>query len=95
MPKKRKSSLSRKTRKATSVKEGRAEEDEDQTQKRLEKVKDAMANSRANETQEEKDNRYGLKRTRENQKLQSMKKEDKKIQKKTSASKKVHNSHKT
>ena len=95
MPQKGKSSLSKKTKKATSVKKVRAEEDETQSQKRREKHREEVAKSREIETQEEKEARQGVQRAREQQKLQSMKEEDKKIQKKTSTSKKVHYSHKT
>ena len=73
MPKKRKSSLGRKTRTASRAKSRFDEEDEQQTQARRDKVRKNNAFYRANETTEQTEERYALKRTREQQNLTSMK----------------------
>ena len=66
------------------MEKARQEEDEEQSQNRKAKDREATAAQRANETKQERDNRYGIQRTREQTRLQTMKKEDKKIQKSSS-----------
>ena len=84
MPQKKKSSLGRKSAGAKREKKRRDNEDSLQTQTRREMNRIATAQSRELETNEEKEERSSLKRTRERQRIKEMKKYDKQMQKQPS-----------
>ena len=76
MPRKRKSSLNRKTKGALHKQSKRNEEDEIQSQIRLEKAREAKALYLENETSEHKEERLALQSFQDRQRLQSMKMTD-------------------
>ena len=89
MPSKKKSSLGRKTKNASRMAKERSEEDGQMSQERRERVNSSQNISRQIEAPEEREHRYALQRTRQNQKLKTMKLEDRKMKQKSLKAKKV------